>query len=104
MSERGEVKRMGARAMKNSGRGEYQKGDAILDIFTVDIKEYPKGFSVNLNNWSKICMDALRNGMTEPMLAIVLGTGNEKVRLSIVSEDIIKDYIRLRREEDEGTN
>ena len=28
MSERSEVKRDGAKAQKNSGRGDYQKGDA----------------------------------------------------------------------------
>ena len=28
MSERGELKRIGAKPHKNSGRGQYQKGDA----------------------------------------------------------------------------
>lgn len=102
MTELGEIKRDGAKAQKNSGRGQYQKGDAILDIFTVDYKEYPKGFSVNRSNWAKVCSDALRNGHTEPMLKVVLGTGNEKLRLCIVAEHILEDYIRLRRAEDES--
>ena len=39
MSERSEVKRDGAKAQKNSGRGDYQKGDAKWKQFLVDYKE-----------------------------------------------------------------
>lgn len=95
MSEASEIKRDGASARKNSGRGHYQKGDALLDIFTVDYKEYPKGFSVNKDVWAKICMDAMRNGRTEPALKLVLGAGSNKTRLWVVAEHIIQDYIRL---------
>lgn len=95
MSEASEIKRDGAKARKNSGRGHYQKGDALLDIFTVDYKEYPKGFSVNKDVWAKICMDAMRNGRTEPALKLVLGAGNNKTRLWVVAEHIIQDYVRL---------
>jgi hypothetical protein len=103
MSEKNEIKRDGARATKNSGRGQYQKGDAILDIFTVDYKEYPTGFTVNESNWAKICMDALRNNRSEPALKVILGAGGSKTRLWIVAEHIIEDYIRLRKlEEDEN--
>lgn len=102
MSEKGEVKRDGARATKNSGRGEYSKGDAILDIFTVDYKEYPKGFTVNQDNWAKICMDAIRNAHSTPLLKIILGAGNNKTRLAIVSWEVIEDYIRLRKAEEDG--
>ena len=102
MSEKSEIKRDGAKAQKNSGRGSYQKGDALLDIFTVDYKEYPKGFTVNEDNWAKICMDALRNNRSEPALKVVLGAGSNRTRLWIVAEHIIEDYIRLRKaEEDE---
>lgn len=100
MSEASEVKRDGAKATKNSGRGQYQKGDALLDIFTVDYKEYEKSFSVNQSNWAKICGDAIRNNRSEPLLKIILGSGNNKTRLAIVSWDIIEDYIRLRQAED----
>lgn len=102
MSEKGEIKRIGAKAMKNSGRGHYQKGDAILDIFTIDFKEYPKGFTVNLDNWGKVCSDAIRNNWSTPLIQVVLGEGNQKVRLCIVEEDVIQDYIRLRRLEEES--
>ncbi len=102
MSEAAEVKRDGAKATKNSGRGHYQKGDAILDIFTVDYKEYPKGFTVNQDNWAKICMDAIRNSHSEPALKVILGSGNSKTRLWIVAEHIIEDYIRLRKQEEDS--
>lgn len=102
MSEEAEVKRDGARATKNSGRGHYQKGDALLDIFTIDYKEYPKGFTVNQTNWAKICMDAMRNNRSEPALKVVLGSGNDRTRLWVVAEHIIEDYIRLRKLEEDG--
>ena len=102
MSEKGEIKRDGAKATKNSGRGQYQKGDALLDIFTIDYKEYPKGYSVNQDNWAKICKDALRNNRSEPLLKIVLGSGNTRTRLGVVSWEIIEDYIRLRKQEEDN--
>ena len=102
MSEASEVKRDGAKAMKNSGRGQYQKGDAQLDIFTVDYKEYEKSFSLSRDVWAKVCSDALRNGHTEPTLKVVLGSGNQKLRLFVVAEHIMEDYIRLRKLEEES--
>ena len=38
MTERGEAKRDGAKQQKNSGRGQYQKGDAQWNQFVVDYK------------------------------------------------------------------
>lgn len=102
MSEASEVKRDGSRAQKNSGRGQYQKGDAILDIFTVDYKEYNKSFSVSEDVWGKICTDAFRNGQNEPALKVILGAGNHKTRLWIVAEHVIEDYIRLRKAEEDA--
>jgi len=47
MSERAEVKRDGAKAQKNSGRGDYQKGDAQWNKFLVDYKEASTSFTLN---------------------------------------------------------
>jgi hypothetical protein len=102
MSEKSEVKRDGARATKNSGRGSYQKGDATLDIFTVDYKEYEKSIGISQDVWAKICSDAIRNNRSEPLLKLVLGKGDNKTRLAVVSWDIIEDYIRLRKAEEDG--
>ena len=88
MSEADELKRMGAKAQKNSGRGKVAKGDGILDArWLVDVKEYPKGFTVSLDAWAKICTDAMRAGNYEPLLNIVIGEGLNKVRLFVLSED-----------------
>lgn len=102
MSEASEVKRDKARAQKNSGRGHYQKGDAILDIFTVDYKEYEKSFTISKDVWAKICSDAIRNNHSEPTIKVILGSGNSKTRLWIVAEHIMEDYIRLRKLEEES--
>lgn len=102
MSEAGEAKRDKSRLTKNSGRGHYQKGDAILDIFTVDYKEYEKSFGVSQDVWAKICTDAIRNNHSEPALKVILGSGNSKTRLWIVAEHIIEDYIRLRKAEEDA--
>lgn len=92
MSEESEVKRDGAKAQKNSGRGQYQKGDAVLGgMLTIDYKEYSKSFSVNRDVWSKICMDAMRNGQTIPALKLILGEGNSKTRLMVISEDFFME-------------
>ena len=48
MSERSELRRMGAKAHKNSGRGQYQKADGNIDRFIVDVKEYVEFFGINL--------------------------------------------------------
>ena len=60
MSERSEAKRDGAKQQKNSGRGNYQKGDAQWRTFVVDYKEYEKTISVSQTMWSKICTDTSR--------------------------------------------
>lgn len=102
MSEASEVKRDKAKAQKNSGRGQYQKGDAILDIFTVDYKEFSKSFSLSRDVWAKVCTDSFRNGQNEPALKVILGDGSSKVRLWVVAEHIIEDYIRLRKQEEDA--
>ncbi len=88
MSEKAEIKRDGAKAQKNSGRGQTQKGDAIYRGFVVDYKEYPKGYRITPDNWAKICTDAYVVGGfdKEPALKIIMGEGNNKVRLYVISE------------------
>jgi hypothetical protein len=84
MSEQGEIKRDGARAVPNSGRGTIKKGDAILGDMTIDYKEYEKSYSVSRSSWAKICTDAAKNGLDQiPVLKIILGNYN-KVRLAVV--------------------
>ena len=60
MSERSEAKRDGAKQQKNSGRGDYQKGDAQWRNFVVDYKEYEKSISISQSIWAKICTDTFK--------------------------------------------
>lgn len=91
-SELAEIKRMGAVPQKNSGRGKHDKGDAILDdIWMVDVKGYAQTFGLSLDVWAKTCTDAHRAGSKEPMLKVVLGNGNRKVRLVVISESMFND-------------
>ena len=74
MSERAEVKRDGAKAQKNSGRGEYQKGDAKWKNFVVDYKESKASFNLNKDVWAKICTDTFKVSRDMlPALKIIIG-------------------------------
>jgi hypothetical protein len=91
LSERGETKRLNAKSVKNSGRGQ-KKGDAIFKNFTVDFKEYPKGFTVNQDNWGKASTDAIKNG-NDPAIVVILGEGNKKTRLAIIELSILEQLL-----------
>ena len=91
MSEKSESKRLGAKQNKNSGRGN-KKGDATWENFTVDFKEYPKGFTVNQDNWAKAVTDAIKNG-NDPAIIVVLGEGSRKTRLAIIELSLLEQLL-----------
>lgn len=91
MSERSESKRLGAKQHKNSGRGTH-KGDASWENFTVDFKEYPKGFTINQDSWAKATTDAIKNG-NDPAIVVVLGEGNIKTRLAIIELSLLEQLL-----------
>jgi len=94
MSERSEIKRDGASAQKNTGRGQYQKGDARWRNFVVDYKEYSKSFSLNKSSWAKICTDTFKvNRNYFPVLKVILGDGNEKTRLAVIEWALLEDLL-----------
>ncbi len=103
MSEKGEIKRIGAKAHKNSGRGPIQKADASTDTFVIDIKEYEKSFSITQDVWAKITMDTIKTDKTKsPAIYLVLGG---KTRLGIIEwseierlTEIEREYERLRND------
>ena len=88
MSERGELKRIGAKQHKNSGRNT-KKGDASWKNFVVDFKEVEKSFTLNKEVWAKATTDAIRNGK-DPAIVVVMGDGNAKVRLAIIEMSILE--------------
>lgn len=92
MSEQDEIKRDGGRAQKNSGRGKHDKGDAVLEPFLYDIKEYAKSFSVSIENWGKVCMDAIAAGRRQPAFKLVLGEeGKQRIRVWVISDSMFKE-------------
>ncbi len=91
MSERSESKRIGAKQHKNSGRNT-KKGDASWNNFVIDFKEYPNGIRIDKDMWAKAVTDALRSN-ADPAIVVVLGEGNQKVRLAIVEFSILEQLV-----------
>jgi hypothetical protein len=92
-TEASELKRMGAKVHKNSGRGMV-KGDGSLEEFVVDVKEYSKSYSISIDNWAKICTDAMKVDKNKsPMLQLVLRDGGKVIRLSVIEWSILEDLI-----------
>jgi hypothetical protein len=102
MSEKNEIKRDGAKAQKNSGRGKYQKGDAQWKKFVVDYKEASKSFTLNQNNWAKICTDTfIVSRSMHPALKIIIGEDDKKIRLGIIEWAILEELIQFWEENHE---
>lgn len=91
MSERSESKRLGAKQHKNSGRGTH-KGDASWKDFTIDFKEVGKSFTLNRDVWAKASTDAIKNN-NDPAIVVVIGEGNQKIRLAIVEMSILQQLV-----------
>jgi outer membrane phospholipase A len=91
MSERSESKRIGAKQHKNSGRNT-QKGDASWNNFVIDFKEYPNGIRIDKAVWAKATTDAIKNGK-DPAIVVVLGEGNQKIRLAIIEMSILEQLV-----------
>lgn len=89
MSEKNESKRIGAKQHKNSGRG-IKKGDATWNNFTIDFKEVLKSFTINKDVWAKAVTDAIKNN-NDPAIVIILGDGNQKIRLALIEFAILED-------------
>jgi hypothetical protein len=90
MSERGELKRIGAKQHKNSGRGMV-KADGSNEDFVIDVKEYSKSFSINQDNWAKIVMDTMSvDRKKSPAIMLVLGKEGQKVRLAIIEWEVFE--------------
>ena len=88
--ERSEAKRMGAKTTKNSGRGMV-KGDGRWRNFLVDWKFAKKSFTLNKDVWSKVVTDTLKSDREKnPALIIVLGEGNDIVRLAIIEQEVLE--------------
>lgn len=98
MSEAEEIKRDGATPVKNSGRGLH-KGDAILEPFLVDYKEYSKSFGVTQEMWAKISTDSIKNGRRQPALKLVIGKeGEVRTRLWVIGDTMFHEMLEAWKE------
>ena len=89
--EKSEAKRMGATLHKNSGRGRVKKGDGTWRRFIVDWKFARKSFTLNKDVWAKVVTDTLKSDREKnPALIIVLGEGQDIVRLAIIEQEILE--------------
>jgi len=94
MSERSEAKRDGAKQQKNSGRGDYQKGDAIWNGFVVDYKESGKSVLVSKEMWAKVCTDTFKVSREYyPVLKLVIGEDNSKTRLAVIEWSLLEQLV-----------
>lgn len=92
-SEANELRRMGAKVHKNSGRGMI-KGDGSMSEFVIDVKEYNKSFTISVDAWAKICTDTMKVDKSKsPMLQLVLRDGTKTIRLSVIEWSILEDLI-----------
>jgi len=88
--EKAEAKRMGAKTTKNSGRG-MRKGDGTWHNFLVDWKFAKASFKLDKNVWAKVVTDTMKSDKEKnPALIIVLGEGNETVRLAIIEQEVLE--------------
>lgn len=94
MSERSEAKRDGAKQQKNSGRGNYQKGDAIWNGFVVDYKETAKSVTVSKEMWAKVCTDTFKVSRSyHPVLKLIIGEDNSKTRLAVIEWSLLEQLV-----------
>jgi hypothetical protein len=92
-TEAAELKRMGAKAHKNSGRNMV-KADGNNADFVIDVKEAGRSFTINQDVWAKICTDAMKVDKNKsPLLQLVIGEGSQKIRLSVIEWSILEDLI-----------
>ena len=93
MTEKSEGKRIGAKLIKNSGRGQ-KKGDATWQNFVVDFKEVGKSFTLNKDVWAKAVTDALRSN-ADPAIVVVLGE-TQKTRLAVIELSLLEQILEER--------
>lgn len=95
MSEEAEAKRDGATLQRNSGRGKHDKGDAVLEPFLIDYKEYDESFGVSRKVWAKLTLDAFKAGRRIPALKLVLGSkeSEDKTRLWVIGDSMFHEML-----------
>ena len=90
-TEKEEIKRDGAKAVKNSGRG-MRKGDAMRNQFLIDYKHCEKSHTVSVVNWRKLAKDAWNEHYKHPLLCLVLGD-NSQHKLAVIEWPVFLELV-----------
>ena len=90
-TEKEEIKRDKAKAVKNSGRG-VNKGDATFHKFLLDYKHNGSSFTLSREAWVKMRKDAWRSNYRYPCISVVLGDDSD-TKVAIVDWDVFLDLI-----------
>ena len=90
-TEKEEIKRDRAKAVKNSGRG-LKKGDAEFHEFLLDYKHNGSTFTLTKEAWVKMRKDAWNSNYKNPCISVVLGEDSE-VKVAIIDWQVFVDFI-----------
>ena len=68
-----------------------KKADGTWRGFIVDWKFAKSSFKLDKNVWAKVVTDTIKSDKEKnPALIIVLGEGNETVRLAIIEQEVLE--------------
>jgi hypothetical protein len=91
-TEKEEIKRDSAKAVKNSGRG-LKKGDAEFHSFLLDYKHNGSSFTLTRLAWLKMRKDAWKANHKHPCISVVLGEDSD-VKVAIIEWEVFKELIK----------
>lgn len=92
--ERELAKRVGGKTQAGSGNQWHSRGDVEDKDFLIECKYTKhKSFRVSVDLWEEITEKAFAMGGKTPAIEILLGEGQENLKLIVLSED---DYLELR--------
>jgi hypothetical protein len=91
-TEKEEIKRDKAKAVKNSGRG-LRKGDAEFHNFLLDYKHNGSSFTLTRLGWLKMRKDAWKANHKYPCISVVLGEDSD-VKVAIIEWEVFKELIK----------
>ena len=88
------AQRVGGKTQAGSGNQWHSKGDVIEKDFLTECKYTKnKSFRISVDLWEEISEKAFAMGGKTPAVEILLGEGQENLKLIVLSED---DYLELR--------
>lgn len=90
-TEKEEIKKDKATAVKNSGRG-FRKGDATLGQFVVDYKHNGSTYTLTKEAWVKMRKDSFRSNYKHPCISVVLGQDSD-VKVAIIDWELFRHLI-----------